>query len=322
MNTLFVDRRDTELDHANRAVRIREPDARPRHVPLHLLDRVVIAGQVRIASTLLAQLGAQGVAVTVLPARGGAAGTQLAVNGSGDARRRLGQYALVSHPATAGQWAARFVAGRLLGQIRLLERMARTRPDRRRALLRPVPGLRQSLAAVRAAPPLPRQRGLEGAATRRFLAGYRHALPPGLGFRGRNRRPPRDPVNAVLSLGYTLAHGDALHAIHAAGLDPMLGCLHQPLHNRESLACDFVELARARVELLVWRLFAERTLTAARFSDETDGVRLDKIGRAAFYAAWTAQAGIHRRAFRRHARLLATAADQQPSHCEEATNER
>ena len=67
--------------------------------------------------------------------------------------------------------------------------------------------------------------GLEGAAAAYFRA-LAAAFPPALGFEGRNRRPPRDPVNACLSLGYTLLHGDAVREAAVQGFDPMIGVLH------------------------------------------------------------------------------------------------
>ncbi|EAR23046.1 CRISPR-associated endonuclease Cas1 [Nitrococcus mobilis] len=91
----------------------------------------------------------------------------------------------------------------------------------------------------------------------------------------------------------------ALRAIAQAGLDPMLGMLHDCSYNRDSLACDFTEVARPRVERLVWRLFADRQLRAESFSQEGGGVRMSKAARATFYAAYETQAILHRRWLRR-----------------------
>ena len=71
----------------------------------------------------------------------------------------------------------------------------------------------------------------------------------GFSFTGRNRRPPRDPVNALLSFVYTLFTNEILNGIKRAGLDPYLGALHEIAPGRPSLACDLVE---------EWRIFGER----------------------------------------------------------------
>jgi len=71
----------------------------------------------------------------------------------------------------------------------------------------------------------------------------------GFVFSGRNRRPPRDPVNALLSFVYTLFTNEIVNGIKRTGLDPYLGALHEIAHGRPSLACDLVE---------EWRVFGER----------------------------------------------------------------
>jgi len=90
-------------------------------------------------------------------------------------------------------------------------------------------------------------RGLEGNATKIYFDGFHLMLRnPAFSFKGRNRRPPLDPVNALLSFVYTLLTGEVLTAIKIAGLDPYLGALHVEDYGRPSLACDLVE---------EWRVF-------------------------------------------------------------------
>src|SRR5699024_6734114 len=163
----------------------------------------------------------------------------------------------------------------------------------------------QALAHARHAQDRATLRGIEGAAAARFFHAYRLLFAPSLHFHRRNRRPPRDPVNAALSLGYTLVHGEATAALARAGLDPMLGFLHDPLHNRESLACDFVELVRPRIEQLVWRLFADQELRGEQFNQESGASRMGKAARRTFFPAYERHAWLHRRWFKRYARKLA-----------------
>ena len=86
-----------------------------------------------------------------------------------------------------------------------------------------------------------RLRGIEGAAAAAYFQGFTRLFPPSLEFTGRNRRPPRDPVNAVLSLSYTPLHFEAVQAVCAAGLDPLIGFYHELVFGRESLASDLIE---------------------------------------------------------------------------------
>ena len=306
MGTLYVDRRGSELDFERGALVLRVPDAPPRSVPLSLVDRLVVIGNVRLNSGLLVRLADQGAALAILPGRGRRRGAFLFADGHGDVVRRLGQYRLGVEAPLCAPWARRIVYLRLAGQRRLLRVAHRMRPDCRRPLLAAEQAVAAAAAKLREeAPDLESLRGREGAAAAAFFRGYVSLFPPSVGFSGRNRRPPKDPVNAALSLGYTLAHSDALRAVVGAGLDPGIGVYHQPAWSRESLACDLVELARGRVERFVWRLFADRVVTAGGFSDGEEGVRLNKGARAAYFAAWEAQAQLHRRWQARMAHALA-----------------
>lgn len=130
-------------------------------------------------------------------------------------------------------------------------------------------------------------------------------FPPSAGFQGRNRRPPRDPVNACLSLGYTLLHGDAVRAAAAQGLDVMLGVYHDIAPGRESLACDLAEPVRPLIDRTVHTLFRHQSVRADDFSQTKAGCRLNKSARRSVYRAFEAAAPLHRRLLDRAARRFA-----------------
>jgi len=101
-------------------------------------------------------------------------------------------------------------------------------------------------------------RGLEGSAARSYFRALTFAFPLSLKFHGRNRRPPQDPVNSLLSLGYTLLHFELVREIETVGLDPTIGYFHSFEYGRESLACDFCEAFRPDVDRFVFELFRRR----------------------------------------------------------------
>lgn len=306
MGTLYVDRRGSALDFERGALVIREPEQPPRTVPLSLVDRLVVIGNVKLSSGLLTRLSENGTALTFLPGRGQRRASFLLGEGHGDAIRRIGQYRLATDHQLRADHASRLVRLRLAGQLRLLHAALARRPEHRASLQTAVAGIRAARSEVATSSPgLAQIRGREGAATAAFFRGYTTLFPASADFTGRNRRPPRDPVNAALSLGYTLAHGDALRAIAATGLDPAVGFYHQPAWSRESLACDLVELARARVEHFVWRLFADQVVRPEDFTRSGEGVRLAKGAREPFFAGWERQAALHRSWQIRAARYLA-----------------
>jgi len=186
--------------------------------------------------------------------------------------------------------------------------MSLERPDARKTLAETLSALEAALAALEGtdAPPDPaRLRGLEGAAARTYFQGLSALFPPALGFVGRNRRPPRDPVNACLSLAYTLLHFEAVRAAHMAGLDPLLGFYHRPAVGRESLASDLIEPLRPHADAWVWEMFRSRSLRAEHFGKEGKACLLGKAGRKIFYQAFEKFARAPRRMLRRQCHLLA-----------------
>jgi CRISPR-associated protein Cas1 len=310
MTTLFLDRRDAVIAHEAGTLAVRGADGTLWRAPLAPLERVVLRGPAQIATGAIAALHQAGCGLLVLSGRRGDPAGALMPRGHADAAIRLGQLALALDPAARAAIAQAVVRRKLLGQAALLRGALARRPDRRYPLTRGLAGLAEALGALRAGVPhdLARLAGIEGAGAAAYFAAFVTLFPPSAGFAGRNRRPPRDPVNAALSLAYTLGTFEAAREAWAAGLDPAIGFLHAPAPGRDSLACDLVEPLRPVLDRLVWRLFAEEVLRAAHFTRDGEACLLGKAGRMAFYAAWETAVGPARRALRRGLRPLVAAA--------------
>jgi len=305
MGTLYLDRRNLSLRLDGKRLVIEEPNARPRGIPLALVERVVMQGQVSFDSGVLSALAEQGATVVCLSARHSRRTALLLGPGHGDARRRLAQYRLVFDPAARLVLARRLITGKLAAQLRLLNVAQAQRPDMRKPVHDGIIQIRNLLPAVATALDLPTVLGLEGAAAAAHYSALTALFAPGLNFTGRNRRPPRDPVNACLSLGYTLLHFDAVRAAYGAGLDPLLGFFHEPAYGRESLACDLIEPLRPRLDGWVWTMFRERRLMETAFVIDKGACLLAKAGRQIFYADYEAWVPPLRRYLRREAYQLA-----------------
>ena len=138
--------------------------------------------------------------------------------------------------------------------------------------------------------------GTEGIGSAIYFRCYQQFFADDLQFRSRNRRPPKDPVNVVLSLSYTLLQHLYQQAIYSVGFDPYYGVLHSTSYGRQSLACDFVELQRGTVDFWVWTLFDQDILVLEDFSlsggsaisdDSSYPCELLKSGRSKFYKAFS-----------------------------------
>ena len=302
MSTLLLDRAHLEVRTDGDALALYENGARRGSVPLRLIDRCVIHGmQTRLDSGVLLRLAEAGASTVLLSPRTGRRVAIVLGPAHNDATVRLAQARQVTEAGWCATWAQAIVGAKLDRQARVLARWRQDRPDARLALTRAERGVaaaRETLAALDPASTasferLATLRGLEGTAARAHFAGLAAVLPPALGFAGRNRRPPRDPANACLSLGYTLLHAEAVGAAQSAGLDPLLGFYHRPAFGRESLASDLIEPLRAEVDAWVAALFRDRILRDDHFTAPTapgGACLLGKAGRQTFYACWAGHA--------------------------------
>lgn len=304
MGTLFVDRKDSRLELRAGIVCVRSPGATAQQVPTALVERVVLRANTELSSATLASLANAGIGVLALGGRDGQRMAHLLGAPGKDIGRRITQVRRLQDTAFCHAWCQRVVHGKLHAQQRLLHSALQQRGDLRKPLLDAIATITAARDALSSSADVNSLRGLEGAGAAAFFRAYTHLFPASLDFHARRRRPPPDPVNAVLSLGYTLLLGLAVEAAHASGLDPAIGYLHTPYRGRQSLACDLMEPWRPWVDQLTWTLFRERALGAEHFSRVAGGAcLLGKTGRSRFYARWAAHTKPLRRAMRRHAAL-------------------
>ena len=311
MATLYLDRKGLDIDVENGALILREKGERVRSVPLTFLDRVVIRAEVSLTSSVLGELAHAGAETVVLSGRHGRKVAKIEGARHNDARIRLRQYALFHDEVRRRIWAGRLLVSKIRAQIRALSLILRGRPDRTSSMLPAIDQLKKierSLSdSFLTGLELPELLGMEGGAGSLYFAALSSAFPPVLGFEGRNRRPPRDPVNAVLSLAYTLLHFDAVRTANMCGLDPMIGFLHEPAYGRDSLACDLIEPLRSRIDLFAWELFRSRMLREDHFVFDKGACLLGKAGRQHFYPQYELLARVLRRHLLRSARFLVKA---------------
>ena len=310
MTTLYLDQGDVELRADGNVLAFYEGGERRGFVPFKLLERVVIrGGQTRLDSGVLLKLAEAGVTTVLISPRIGKRVAIVLGPAHSDAAVRLAQARRVLDPEFCSEFARGLVSAKLRRQLRVLRNALTQRPDARKPLFDAVCALENAAVTLSAASSLDITsiRGIEGAAARTYFQGYMAIFPPSLKFTGRNRRPPRDPVNVCLSLAYTLLHLDAVRAAHCAGVDPLLGFYHRPAFGRESLASDLIELLRPTADAWVWEMWRKRIFREDQFTVAAEACLLGKSGRARFYQEWEAQAPPYRRWLRKIAARIARA---------------
>ncbi len=276
-------------------------------MPINPLKRVVIVGNVSIDTPVIHRLSDEKISVVFLSGKRlrfcGMLNGRLHNNGA----LRIAQYEK-SRTDLALEAAKDLVIRKISKQRDLLDNTKMERPEIRLELTTSVNMLIDILKKLQDEEiQIDTLRGLEGAAGASYFAAYTAMFAPSLEFNRRTRRPPQDPVNAMLSLCYTLLHFEMLREIEIIGLDPTIGFYHQFEYGRESLACDLVEPYRPNVDSFVYEIFRTRQFTQRDFSedDEKPGCYLKKAARQRFYPSYEEWAKALRPLWREETRGIA-----------------
>ncbi len=268
-------------------------------VPLQKVDQVVVMGDSTVTTPALLALLARNAEVCFCDYWGKFQG-RLAPEVSKNVFVRRAQFQTHEDYRRRVALAARFVRGKLHNQRTLLLRSQRAQAngggdrlgelaDRIGAALGEV----DRLHIEEDGPPDPRHpqaesalgtlHGLEGAGAVAFFAGLRMLLKQDLGFDGRHRRPPTDPVNVLLSFGYTLLLNHVMSAVQVAGFDPYMGYLHSEGYGKPALALDLMEEMRTPVVDSVVLTVINKNIVRREHFEEVYGVhRLTTGGRKLF----------------------------------------
>ena len=249
------------------------------------ISQVAVFGNVQVTTQALRELFARDVPVLYFSGGGWLEGVAQGLP-SKHVQLRTRQVAL----ATAGGLdAARLMVRAKIRNSRVLLRR-NTRTDNAIAV--------QRLAALADAAEIAESPasllGIEGAAARTYFGAFASMLRPELTlpgaaftFEGRNRRPPKDAVNCLLSFGYALLVKDLVAVCIGVGLDPYLGVFHRPRFGRPALALDLAEEFRPLIaESTVLNLINNGEIAASDFVVRAEGVALTKDGRRAAIAAY------------------------------------
>jgi len=308
MKTLFVENEATELRYERQVIIIYQANKRLTTIPVLGLERIIISPHITLAAGVLGLLTENNVALFVFNARHPRRSAYLSTGEIGDSCRRIAQYELLKEPLRRLELSKRIVTIKIRKQRILLKKVMVQRPDIHKMLFDAVRQLSEASYKAKALDynsTLSTLRGIEGAAANCFFSAYQSLFPDSFGFTNRNRRPPRDPVNVLLSLTYSLIYHESIAALKSAGLDPMLACYHEIHSGRASLACDLVELLRAEVEEWIWRLCQSRTIRIDHFEQQSHTCLLTHKGKTNFYELYLNTVPQWRRKLRYYSRTLA-----------------
>jgi CRISPR-associated protein Cas1 len=279
LNTLYVTLPESYLHLDNNTLRLETARETRLRVPLHHLGAIVCFGHVGISTPLMHRLAEERISLVLLDQHGNFK-ARLEGALSGNVLLRQSQHVAVVDSGLSLSIARNCVAGKIRNSRHILLRGAREAREgsERQALTRSAQDLAASLRALPKIKDMNALRGLEGEAARQYFASLNFLIRSNMreAFRrgGRNRRPPRDRINALLSFIYSLLMNDCRSAVEAVGLDPQIGFLHAVRPGRASLALDIMEEFRAFADRLTLSLINRNQITAMDFVTREGGAVL------------------------------------------------
>lgn len=285
LNTLFVTLEGAYLKKDGAAVAIRHEKETKLRVPLHNLDGIVtFAWDSAISAALMHACAEADVSLSFHNPHGKFLASSQGPQ-SGNVLLRRAQYRQSDHEPASLAIAQNMMAAKLANSRTLLRRAARDHGERSpaaaSALLQACDILTSRLQMLPRSTSLDTLRGIEGECAVQYFGVFNHLItlpaPHPFTFSGRHRRPPLDPINALLSFLYTLLTHDCRSALESTGLDPQVGFLHRERPGRPSLALDLMEEFRAFLaDRAALTLINRQQITGDDFETQENGAVLLK----------------------------------------------
>ena len=290
LRPLYLNRQGLRVGKTGAVLQVRDKDTLVEEVRIGEICQVNLMGNIQLSTQAIQALCEAGVPICYFSQGGWFYGITTGLNSKNVFLRRT-QFRLAEQEWFTLKLARRLVAGKIRNQRTLLQRNHVEPP------VRVLEELKEMVGRAERARDLEELLGIEGNAARLYFGEFAgmikvddQAEPPArfrFDFNGRNRRPPRDAVNALLSLAYSLLAKDLVIACQAVGFDPYLGFYHQPRFGRPALALDLMEPFRPLIaDSAVLSAINMRMVTEKDFIQAGPAVALTVEGRKAFFRAY------------------------------------
>ena len=279
---LYLTQAGTTVGKSGDRLIVKDKGAILQEIRIRDLDHVAVFGNIQLSTQTLQSLAEHGIPVTYFSGGGWFYGHTLSAMHKNVLLRKA-QYRAADQPDQALHIARDIIFGKISNCRTLLRRDGRELPD---DVLRT---LKSMAVRAKVADSIPSLVGVEGAAAHLYFQNFTHLLkqPQVFDWSGRNRRPPKDPLNALLSLGYALLTKQMTVCLTAIGLDPFMGFLHQPKYGKPALALDMIEEFRPLiVDSVVITVMNTGEITPAHFISRNEAVALTATGRKIFISAF------------------------------------
>ncbi|BAZ29224.1 CRISPR-associated Cas1 family protein [Cylindrospermum sp. NIES-4074] len=286
MGTVYILENDAFIGKTDERLTVKAEKKTILDIPLIKIDGIVVLGRATVSPFVLDELLKNDIALTFLTETGRYIG-RFEPEMKKNLFVRKAQWQAMGESPQAIHLVRGFVRGKLKNYRQILLRAQR---ESSLDLSRDITRLEQAIAPIERTNKIDSLRGLEGAGSAAYFGCFNELIKASeFEFSARNRRPPTDFVNSLLSFGYSLLRHDVQSALNIVGFDPYLGYLHVERYGRASLALDLMEEFRPLVvDAMVLSLINKRSLIPSDFITEplSGAVSLTKEGRRTFLKAY------------------------------------
>ena len=288
LSTVYVRDHRARVRHRRGSLLVTTPEETQR-IPLEAIDAVIMLGSGQITSQAMEACVRRNVRIAALHLNGSVRFVVGSATG-GNVHLRTSLYRAVSEEPRSLALAKTIVAAKIQNSRKVVSRWSRDErnSDEAADLAARAEQIRQRVSRVATAETADHVRGIEGDTARVYFQAVRQVLATShLPFRERTRRPPRDPVNALLGFCYGLLLTEFIGALESVGLDYQMGFFHRPRSGRPSLALDLAEELRALTDRFVVSLIRRRQVGLESFQRMPGGgVYMSDSGREHLLGAW------------------------------------
>lgn len=292
LNTLYVMTESCYLTLDGENIVVLDSEKTIGRFPLHTLENIVCFSYKGASPALMGACAERKIGTSFFSPRGKFL-ARITGKEYGNVLLRKEQYRISDKEECSNNYAKNMITGKIFNSRWCIERTLRDHAYRVDAekLKRVSKVLYETLAKVEMASGLDELRGIEGKAAEQYFSVFDDLIlnqKEDFFFQTRNRRPPLDNVNAILSFAYTILAGDCANALESVGLDPYVGFMHGDRPGRTSLALDLMEELRPVLgDRFVLTLINTKAIQAEHFEKQKDNaVFLNDEGRKVFFNAW------------------------------------
>lgn len=292
LNTLYITSSEYYLSLDGENVIISQSKKEMGRLPLHNLEAIVTCGYAGASPALMEKCAAGNISMTFL-SHTGRFRAKVTGKAYGNILLRRTQYRLADDKKQTLKIAQNFMIGKIYNQRSVMNRALRDYGERldTEKLSLVSAQLKETLQMVREADTMETLRGYEGEAASRYFSQFNQLIlqqKEEFSFDTRNRRPPLDKVNALLSFTYALLTSMCMAALETVGLDPYAGFMHTDRPGRCSLALDLMEELRAPyADRFALSCINRKMVDSSDFEEKENGaVFLNESGRKKYLSAW------------------------------------